>query len=248
MIIIIILIIILYLLYSCSYKEEFKNIYNKFKFYDKLDFVIGNYDCNKIYKSPTVFTRTYNFPNLDFNINPIKINSDIFSFSFEQGTAHAMLADPNGNRRNSFYKLMTFLKDTTKSSKGMNIRIGASSGEYSQININSPKLETYKYVKDFNGTVTGMIPLHYDDIPYAISLGKKYKEILGNTLELIQMGNEPDYTWGHMDAAVFEGKPGDYDKFKLYENVLKKHIDAFGKDELLKKLKNPKKFTLIGGL
>ena len=90
-----------------------------------------------------------------------------------------MLADPNGNRRNSFYKLMTFLKDTTKSSKGMNIRIGASSGEYSQINVNSPKLETYKYVKDFNGTVTGMIPLHYDDIPYAISLGKKYKEIYG---------------------------------------------------------------------
>lgn len=229
-----ILITILYLLYSCSYHEEFKNIYNKYRFYDKLDFVIGNYDCKKIYKSPTVFTRTYNFPNLNFNINSIKINSDIFSFSFEQSSAHAMLADPNGNRRNSFYKLMTFLKDTAKSSKGMNIRIGAATGEYNQIDINSPRLETYKYVKDFNGTVTGMIPLHYDDIPYAISLGKKYKELLGNTLDLIEMGNEPDYTWEHMDAAVFQGNPGDYDKFKLYENVLKKHIDAFGKDTLLK--------------
>ena len=48
--IIFILITILYLLYSCSYHEEFKNIYNKYRFYDKLDFVIGNYDCNKIYK------------------------------------------------------------------------------------------------------------------------------------------------------------------------------------------------------
>ena len=161
---------------------------------------------------PLISPITYNGGSLNISINInkfIDIPESPAGFSFEIVDAHKVLANQDGSPRKSFKNLMNLLRNTSQSSVGPTIRIGAYTGEntvFSNIAAGNTEtsnlshldyrcLETYKYVNLFNGQLIAQVPIHTNDAVYASNYAVAVKNIVGDTgLRAIECGNEPDLT------------------------------------------------------
>ena len=204
---------ILFLLRNNS--EAFQNstpIYSKLtNVYMPYEYIAPPYDTKTLPIVPTTYKNTV---SIDINLATFKhsISDRYISFSFETPQGHIFLSDIYGNKRQSFTNLMNTFRTINNNRLGPHIRLGAGSGHvrYDPSNETYKKyLNTYRYIKDFNGSLSFQLPLtqqspndpskqtfslvNNNDLVYASNVVTYLKNTVGFPDIIVQLGNEPDY-------------------------------------------------------
>ena len=212
-------------------KDSFQTrtpIYSKLTdIYMPYEYIAPSYNSSQYPSSPTNFVTSL---TIDINSAAFQktIHDKFISFSFETPQGHMFLSDIYGNRRTSFTNLMNTFRTMNSSSVGPHIRLGAGQGHvryYPSDPVYKKYLDTYKYINDFNGSLSFQLPLaqqspidptkdtfslpNSNDLVYSSNVVKYLKNTLGFSTLIVQLGNEPDYIMFAKDHKY--GKP-------IYEN------------------------------
>lgn len=236
---------VIFFVYKKIYIESFQArtpIYSRLtNIYMPYEYIAPSYNSSLYPSAPTNFLTSVTF---DINSATYKhtIHDQFISFSFETPQGHMFLSDMYGNRRVSFTNLMNTFRTMNGSSIGPHIRLGAGQGHvrYYPTNTTHKKyLDTYRYINDFNGSLSFQLPLtqaspinpakntfslpNSNDLVYTSNVVRYLKNTLGFSSLIVELGNEPDYIMFNTDQ-IYENSNIAYSNYitrmNEYVNVL----------------------------